>query len=329
MPPDAGWLEAARAHSLALLESLAARTAAEAPHFHCVLAAGSLGRLEAGEGADLDTLFIVDEACDSEHGTTTRQSIERFFAALAGLGLREPKPEGIFRMPISRQALLNPAARGRLDEAPAHFGPRIQCLLDARPIHGPRAFVNLQREILQWYEPTPRLSVEPVWHYLESDLVRYAHAYRNWQRLKPGDDAQDSWALRQAKLHTTRHVTWLGLQALVLRARAHSETDRIGQMLPWLALSPIERLVWVAQEDDAQLAAELSVRYAAMLAFLGAPGVRRGLIAIAQPPISEAPVWAAPQPLAGLLERVRDFRAVLEAWMKRRVERGLPVSLLL
>ena len=328
--PGAGaWRAAARARSVALIEALAVRTGPEAASFHCVAAAGSLGRLEAGEGADLDTLFIVDEARQTGRTASAQHAIERFFAEVAELGLREPKPNGIFRSPVSRQVLLDPTARGRLDESPAHFGPRIQCLLDARPIHGTHAFVDLQRAILEWYEPRPRLSVEPAWRYLESDLVRYAHAYRNWQRMKSGDDAEDSWALRQAKLHTTRHVTWLGLQALIFHARARVGTDGSAVMLPWLALSPIERLTQLAHEDDASLAAELGTSYEAMLEFLSAPGVRRGLIAISQPGPDEASVWTPPQPLAGLLERVRDFRKTLEAWMRLRIQRDLPAGFLL
>ena len=326
-PPSIGpWLDAARVRSDTLLQSLAARTAAEAEHFHCVLAAGSLGRREAAAGADLDTLFIVDERAGALADSPAQSAIERFFSALAGLGLHEPKPHGIFRTPVSRQTLLAPAARGRLDESPAHFGPRIQCLLDARAIHGVGAFTTLQREILEWYEPRPRLSIEPLWAYLESDLVRYAHAYRNWQRMKTGDDAADSWALRQAKLHTTRHVTWLGLQALILRARALG--GGAAEMLPWLRLSPIERLVQVAAEDDASLAREIGGRYEAMLAFLGAPGVRAGLIAIVQPIASEDSLWEAPEPLAGLLDRVRDFRTTLDAWVRLRAARGLPAGML-
>ena len=328
--PRAGmWLTAARARSVALLEALAARTGMEAASFRCVAAAGSLGRLEAGEGADLDTLFIVDESHETGCTPAIQQAIERFFAEVAELGLREPKAHGIFRVPISRQVLVDPAARGRLDESPAHFGPRIQCLLDARCIHGREAFVELQREILAWYEPRPRLSVEPLWHYLESDLLRYAHAYRNWQRIKPGDDAEDSWALRQAKLHTTRHVTWLGLQALILRARSRGDAEGRGALLPWLALSPIERLTQVAHEDDASLAAELGACYEAMLEFLSTPGVRQRLIATARPSADEALVWAPPQPLAGLLERVQNFRWVLEAWMRLRTQRGLHAGFLL
>jgi hypothetical protein len=108
--PGAGaWRAAARARSVALIEALAVRTGPEAASFHCVAAAGSLGRLEAGEGADLDTLFIVDEARQTGRTASAQHAIERFFAEVAELGLREPKPNGIFRSPVSRQVLLDPA----------------------------------------------------------------------------------------------------------------------------------------------------------------------------------------------------------------------------
>lgn len=325
------WLDAARNRSRSLLEQLAHRTRAEANPFLCIAVAGSLGRLEAGEGADLDTLFFAAE--NGSPAAMRADAIQNFFAKVEDLGLALPKPQGIYREALAPHTLLDPAARGRLDETPQIFGARMACLLDARAVHGAEAFGALQRQVLDWYDVAPTLRIEPAWSYLESDLIRYAHAYRNWQRFKRGTDDHDGWALRQAKLHTTRHVTWLGLQALLMQARRQPDGHGRGWLLEHLALNPIERLVTVCREDAPELADLLHALYAAMLARLGAPGVRQALVTLAPARVT-APGEKAPtaneaegmQIFSGLMDSVDRFRAVLGRWSAVLAAQGRPVS---
>lgn len=323
---DRGWLAAARGRSERLLEAVAGRTLDIAPAFVCVAAAGSVGRLEAGPAADLDTLFVVETADEAGTGAV-REAVEAFLDRLTPLPLAAPKPTGIFRRAVARHELLTAAARGRIDESPHVFGPRIQMLLDARPIHHATAFMDLRRAILDWYAPRPRLSIDAAWSYLMSDLVRYAHAYGNWQRCKLDGDAADSWSLRQAKLHSCRFMTWLGLYALLLRAREEADGEGVGWLVDHLDLSPLERVALVCHEDDPRLANEIVTVYEAMLAELADPAVRTTLVQAAGPTVDDA-TWKPSAPLLRIVGLARELRRHVADWLATRRRRtGCPDGL--
>lgn len=319
---DRGWLAAARGRSERLLEAVAGRTLDIAPAFVCVAAAGSVGRLEAGPAADLDTLFVVETADEAGTGAV-REAVEAFLDRLTPLPLAAPKPTGIFRRAVARHELLTAATRGRIDESPHVFGPRIQMLLDARPIHHVDAFRELRRAILDWYTPRPRLAVDGVWSFLVGDLVRYAHAYRNWQRFKVVGDATDSWALRQAKLHSCRFMTWLGLYAVLLRAAEEEPAGGAAWLAAHLDLPPVERVAVVCRADDPGLAAEIVSIYGAMLAYLADPGVRTALVHAGGPPADDAD-WEPCGPLLHLVRLAGELRGRISTWLAIRRRRGAP-----
>ena len=157
--------------------------------------------------------------------------------------------------------------------------------------------------------------------------------YRNWQRFKLDTDDHDGWALRQAKLHTTRHVTWLGLQALLMRARREPDGHGCEWLLDQLALNPIERLVTVCREDAPELADLLHAQYAAMLAYLGAPGVRQALVTLAPARVTAQAQKARTayeaeglQVFSGLMDIVDRFRAVLGRWTMGLAAQGRVVN---
>ncbi len=322
----AGWLAAARDRSERLLEAVAERTRDVAPAFVCVAAAGSLGRLEAGPRADIDTLFVV-ETDGAAGGAAAPEAVESFFQRITALPLVPPKPQGIFRRPVARHALLDEAARGRIDESPQIFGVRIQMLLDARPIHHAAAFADLRRAILTWYAPRPRLPGDAAWSYLASDLVRYAHAYRTWQRFKLDADTADSWSLRQAKLHSCRFMTWLGLYALLLRAREDAAGEGTDWLVAQLDLSPLERVAVVCQEDSPGLAHEIIAVYETMLADVADPAVRNALVHAAGPTTDDAD-WRPSAPLLRILELAGELRSRVASWLAARRQRtGFPDGL--
>lgn len=333
MQPDAGrssassgWLTAARQRSQDLLETVASGTADVASHFVCVAAAGSLGRLEAGPAADIDTLFIVEtEAAVGDAAVGV--AVETFFGRLTGLPLAVPKAHGIFRRPVARSALLAVESRGRIDESPHTFGPRIQMLLDARPIHGAAAFAELRRAILAWYAPRPWLTSDAPWSYLLSDLVRYAHAYRNWQRFAFDNDDADSWSLRQAKLQSCRFMTWLGLYAVLLRAREESDREAGDWLADHLDLTPIERVAVVCREDAPGLATEIMEIYEAMLAHLAEPAVRIALVRAAGPSPGDS-TWEPGEPLQHVVRLAAVLRGRVATWLAIRQHRLGPAEAL-
>ncbi len=244
----------------------------------CVVAVGSLGRLEVTGASDFDSVFIVPEGLRiSERRLHTQ--IESVFACAARAGLKLPKADGIYRLPVREAELLSSTAHGSLSESPAVFGKRIQMLLDARALTGRGYFRQLQRRILRWYQtPSVRAQRPNPWEFLQRDLIRYANSYTNWQLAKYDVSHDDSWALRNAKLHTTRYLTWLGLWLLVLRAQREGK-GAFDWVARALALTPLARVLGVIAEFDPAAAARLVQSYEIAFAVLSAPPTRARLTA--------------------------------------------------
>ncbi|MEQ8659763.1 MAG: hypothetical protein RLW62_03000 [Gammaproteobacteria bacterium] len=269
-------LAAARAYSGDVLaRARAALAGCALPALEAVAVGGSLGRLEAGPAADFDCLLI---ACDGAPRAAVQRDVETVMTALADLGLALPKADGIYREAVTRAALLDPAARGRLDEAPAIFGKRMQCLLDARPLAGAAAFVSLRAAVVDWYaadfvSQRPRRS----WTALVNDLQRYLHSYAVWQQFKLASSADDSWALRQAKFRSSRVVTFAAL--LCLLGASNDRDDKIPWLLARLDATPLERLAQIMRAYDADAFARLLDAYDTAHALLSDRHVRAALIA--------------------------------------------------
>lgn len=240
-------LRQARRRSQAILATARARLEeATLPSIETIAVAGSLGRLEASSSADFDCIVV---ARDTAAPAQLDAEIERVHDVLAACGLRRPKADGIYRDAIGPAALLDYRALGSLDETPATFGKRMQFLLDARPVFAPVRFAALRREILNWYgsgffSRDGTLS----WTYLLNDVQRYLHAYAGWQQYKLARSADDSWELRQAKLRSSRVVTFAGL--LVLLGASNHRADKIGWLLARLDATPLERLGQIMCHDD-------------------------------------------------------------------------------
>ena len=237
----------ARRRSMAILDTARARLEEAAlQSIETVAVAGSLGRLEAGSSADFDCIVVARDAASPAR---LDAEIERIHDVLADCGLRRPKADGIYRDAIGRAALLDHRALGSLDETPTIFGKRMQFLLDARPVFAPARFAALRREILCWYgsgffSRDGALS----WTYLLNDVQRYLHAYAGWQQYKLARSVDDSWELRQAKLRSSRVVTFAGL--LVLLGASNHRVDKIGWLISRLDATPLERLGQIMCRHD-------------------------------------------------------------------------------
>jgi hypothetical protein len=309
------WLAACRERSRDILQRLAAGTENQQPIFLTLAAAGSLGRLEAGTDSDFDSLFII---ADSGPGEAPREglvadAIQAVFDRARECGLAVPKADGIFRAATTPSVLVDPAALGSLDESPTTFGRRMQLLLDARPVFGEAAFSRIRTQVLEWYcSPARVLPAEATWDYLQGDLVRYAHAYRNWQSFQLARSAHDSWALRQAKLRLVRYVTWMGLFLLIVEARAQGDQGQ-DWLLSRLALSPLERIVHVLKGEAPQAAARIVKAYGDGLRLLQEPVVREELIASTAPEST-----ALPHALVRIIEFGDVIRTALQEAISAR-----------
>lgn len=270
-------LAASRAFSADLVAALSAALWAQRSHldaFETIAVAGSLGRLEAGSQSDIDSLLVVRDGSPAD---TVRQQLHIVMRILSDSGLKLPKRSGIYRIPVDRATLLNPAALGCLDEAPEIFGKRIQFLLDARPLLHTEACRSLQADILRWYgSGFHQRDAGASWTYLINDLVRYVHAYAGWQQYKFNRSDDDSWQLRQAKLRSSRLLTFAGL--MVLLGASNDRSDKQSWLLEQLTATPLERIAGAMMHYDNAAWMRLLVAYEHVHSQLSDSRVRTRLV---------------------------------------------------
>lgn len=279
LAPDLRVSHGVSQHMLARLAEALARVPAALTGIESVIAAGSLGRLEAHAASDFDGILVA-----SPDGPA--QVPPALFDAVAACGLKPPKPDGIYRTTITRDTLCAPSARGSLDEPPAHFGKRMQILLDTRAVTGHAAFQQLQRQVLAWYAgETLSRYPDAQWTLLINDLSRYLHAYAGWQQHKFSRSDEDGWYLRQAKLRSSRMLTFAGLLLLLGESsvRGRGKLDWVAERLD---LSPLARVAAVMWPRDAPAFERVLVDYEAVHRTLSSPANRAALVA--ESPANEA-----------------------------------------
>lgn len=310
-------LHASRVYSQALiaaLEPLLARAARAAGLLDSIVAGGSVGRLEASPHSDFDGILIFATRSLADPAGTAA-CIEAILALLAAQGLKPPKPWGIYRSPVTAAALCDPAALGSLAERPDIFGKRMQILLDARPLYGAAAFRQLRRQVLEWYATGARRTPRQ-WSHLIDDLMRYVHAYSAWQRFKFERTPDDGWYLRQAKLQSTRLLTFAGL-LLLLGASSAAGTNELEWLEAKLDLTPLERVALVMGDVAPQAFATVLECYEAIHARLLDEGVRAALVA-AEPDTGTALRAADPPAYRIIAERSQRLLAVITEFVLER-----------
>lgn len=270
-------LAAAAGYSRQVQGRLIAALERERPHLDTiatVAVGGSLGRLEAHSKSDIDGLVIGIEGAPAP---TFRAQSHRVSTLLAGSELKPPKSGGIYLEGVDVGVLLAPGAQGSLAEAPQVFGFRIGLLLDAQPLYMPGACRRLQRDILCWYgqgfhDRDPCAS----WTLLINDVQRYLHAYAGWQQYKFDRGADDGWLLRQAKLRSSRVLSFAAM--LCVLGETNDLADKHERVLAFLRLTPLERLHAIMTHYDAPQFAALLDSYEAVLAALSDADTRRALV---------------------------------------------------
>jgi len=300
-------LAMAAARSRRLLTALEARLAellAECAGVACVAAAGSLARLEAGPGSDLDAIIVTDGPAGAP-----RALVERVYAALDGLPLRAPKTWGIYVEPIDVATLCNPGARGALNEPPPDFGRRFQFLLDTRPLYGAARHDELQRQVLEWYVGA---GAAAGFDLLLHDLQRYRHAYAAWQSCKFDRDDADGWYLRQVKLGSSRLLGFAGL--LLLLGESSRHLARVDWLAARLPLTPLERVRAVVGVYDPPTLARIEFHYESVLAALFDPAARAALVRA-----SPASAAALPATWPPVYASLAQHLAILQALVTRFV----------
>lgn len=281
-----------------------------------IAAAGSLGRLEANVASDVDCVLLQRAGCDD---AAVLDASARVMSIIEQAGLKAPKSDGIYRRAHTLDALCTPAALGNLAELPELFGKRIQLLLDTKPLFGHCEFVIARQRVLEWYLSAGRMfEFEDDWDFLARDLTRYAHSYWNWQLFKLDNTADDSWFLRQAKLRSSRLLTWFGLWALL------NGVGERGRGSTWLNenldCTPLERIALVFGKVAQPEFQQLLGAYENILASLADPVVRNVLL-------QQQPTYAGYS--AGELpefDRIIAESNVIRRCLRRFIEIGIQTS---
>ena len=172
----------------------------------CIAVSGSLARMEAHSHSDVDLIIVVDDRHRIVSDTRCCAVFSDVWDRIRVFGDLRPKPDGIFSVCARWSDLVDPSARGRIDESLATFGHRIQLLMDAQPVLLSDEFVELQIEILNWYSETrlTRMFNEPgPFHWLWQDVQRYWLSLKSRTYWLNADDPAKSLTLN-VKLRSSR-----------------------------------------------------------------------------------------------------------------------------
>lgn len=223
----------------------------------CAAVSGSLSRMEAHSGSDLDLLIIID---DRKGTLTTEQSLSVYSEVWKQLQqhddlqyLKPPKPGGVFSVCGSWSSLINPAVKGRVAEDEKTFGQRMQLLLDSQPLFRSEVFEQLQSDLLAWYSESriaAHFQEAGCFHWLWQDVHRYWRSIRSRACWLYQDQPQRSLEVN-LKLRSSRLILIAAFLHAI--AVAHRETvssvDASQRLQQQLKQTPFERLV-IAMPDS-------------------------------------------------------------------------------
>ena len=289
---DAPYLSTLQRRSAATCEDLAEKlvsidVAGRGVDSICVV--GSLGRLEVNDSSDVDGIVVLKKPLAKGQRENLMADIEACYAAA---GLRVAKATGIYRQPITVAEILDEAQRGSLTETPSAYGKRIQILLDARPLFGRDAFINLQEKLCAWFSPDLGVSKDGS-QFLLTEIKRYFNAYSAWQKFKFDKSSDDGWLLRQAKLKITRTTT---IAALVLVLGACSDVSQNMRVQDYLPATPLQRILLVfSKYQDQESFENFLLAYESAVKQLSDSRMRALLVALSPTSYSEISIEHPPQ----------------------------------
>ena len=215
----------------------------------CIAVSGSLARMEAHPGSDIDVLVVYDDVSSVYSAVAAEKAYNQVWDGLAASpvvsGLKRPKPGGIFSSVARVSLLTNPEVRGIVDEEVTPYGQRMQLLLDSQPVYHADRFTELQRSLLNWYAEhriQQLFNEAGPFHWLWQDIQRYWRSIRAracWLHAdEPRKSLEVNLKLRSSRLAIITSMLWA-------IERSHEETplsDCIETLLLLLRRTPTERL---------------------------------------------------------------------------------------
>lgn len=204
------------------------------PDALCVLALGSVGRMEASQASDLDLAVLFDPT------QTTRARAELMRGELIqGLSPDFDIPQKTFRAAIDMQDLLRNV--GGQHDTNSRLTYRALILTEAAWLYNEPACHALRRDIFNVYADG-KVTRGKLLTSLANDLHRYWRTVCVDYRFKVEEQSK-GWALRSLKLRHSRklwHLSNITLQMWAASAVATTAVDdQIFERLPWPTLAKL------------------------------------------------------------------------------------------
>ncbi len=256
------------------------------PAIHSVVLAGSFGRMEGGIDSDFDFFVIAQDGAIQNRQDET-DLFELVWQQLKTLPVAPPDRNGIFTRVTTPCVLCDKSAHGNLDYARHVFGLRIQLLTDSQPLYGSEALQQLQTNIIRWYcQPDYSPFSGSALQYFLADLKRYYASYAIWHQYRFDKTFNDSWLMRQIKMHHSRLASFaaLAITAINIASDHQSNNNQLdekhiaSELAKQLKLTPLERLLLHWPEDQHTQLTEYLSHYNRIAALISDPKIRQLLI---------------------------------------------------
>jgi hypothetical protein len=207
--------------------------------------------MEASDRSDCDLIVVLSDKVSlrGDDGKHTKQATDLYDAvweSLKPLALELPKRTGVFARPTNREELLDKA--GDAGEGADVFSKRLLLLLESQPVSSDERYGELIDAIVGRYaKGYVEHDSTKEWTFLLNDLIRYFRAICvNYQWSF--DNEAEKWPLRNVKLRHSRLIMYGGLLFLLGEASKIRE-NKVEWLRSRLALTPLERMAWVYEEN--------------------------------------------------------------------------------
>ncbi len=221
--------------ALTTAREVAERLSLATPEAMCVLALGSIGRMEASAASDLDLAVLYDPT------QTTRGRADHMRAEIVdGLGAHFDIPQKTFRTAIDMHDLLHNVGGQR--DTNTRLTYRALILTESAWLYNQTACDRFRREIFDVYADG-RVTRGKVLASLANDLHRYWRTVCVDYRFKVEEQAK-GWALRSLKLRHSRklwHLSNITVQMWAASAVSPHDSidDQIFERLRWPTLAKL------------------------------------------------------------------------------------------
>jgi hypothetical protein len=254
---------------------------------------GSWARGELTDGSDDDWALLVTGAPAQDDPAVAEAVGALLAAARARLGgeEREPGAQGIFGVPFAVDALVGNI--GLDADTNTNTTRRMLLALESRELCGSARGDAVDR-ILARYLQASRTDFQPP-RFLLNDLVRYWRTicvdFEGKRAAAGGEDPK--WAMRNAKLRTSRKLLFAGGLVPLLLCRVCVAGEMQGFLRRWFDAPPLDRLAAAFSLVEAD---EVGVRtlaaYDRWLGLMADPAARTALAAVPPDAPESSPVFA-------------------------------------